>query len=187
MPRVKRHFRWMSLLLAFLLGGCWEYVSSEARQRFEARSGRATVTVYAVDVVRGQAVEHDLRLAQQLAAFLRDEGLADSVVARGSLEVPVRWDHNQAAMARESALAYAAKVKAADIGTDYALYAQILCDPRETQVLGVHFYLAEKSGLVAAGGLTNSHWEEFKAVQPRDRDGGYDVLTRLIRKRWKRA
>jgi hypothetical protein len=48
----------------------------------------------------------------------------------------------------------------------------------------VHFYLAEKSGLLAAGGLTNSQWDEFKRIKPVDRQGGLSVLKEMTKKRW---
>ena len=87
-------------------------------------------------------------------------------------------------MARRSAEAFGAWVIQAQIATDYALLAEILCNPDETQILGVHYYLAEKSGLLAAGGLANSHWEEFERIKPVDRRGGFAVLKEMIQKRW---
>jgi hypothetical protein len=49
---------------------------------------------------------------------------------------------------------------------------EILCDARETPVAGVHFHLADRAGLPASGGLTNSPWKEFKEVRPTDGRGG---------------
>lgn len=35
-------------------------------------------------------------------------------------------------------------------------------------------------------GLSNSHHKEFKAVDPHDWEGGYQVLVEPIKKRWKK-
>lgn len=39
---------------------------------------------------------------------------------------------------------------------------------------------------LGCGGLSNSHHQEFKAVDPHDREGDYQVLVEPIKKRWKR-
>lgn len=51
---------------------------------------------------------------------------------------------------------------------------------------GIHFYLSDRRGLLASGGLTNSKWPEFQEVMPKDRQGGYEVLIRMLREEWKR-
>jgi hypothetical protein len=175
------------LCASIALGGCWSYVSPEAQQRWQARQGRVTVTVFPVHVIRGPVVEQDAALARRLAALLGELGMAEAVVGTPSVEAPFQWGHNQAKMARSSAQAFAAHVEKASIGTQYALLVEILCNPAETEVVGVHFYLAEQSGLLAAGGLANSHWEDFKELQPRDRHGGYEVAARMIRRGWRRG
>jgi len=54
------------------------------------------------------------------------------------------------------------------------------------EVIGVHFYLADRTGRLASGGLTNSHWVEFEAVRPKDRQGGHAVAIRRLRRVWQR-
>lgn len=177
---------WSGLVLTIALGGCWSYVSKEAQHKFESREKPFSVTVYPVDVVLGDRVEHDEDLGQRLVTFLRDESLADPVSGTAEIEVPVDWQANEARMAQLSANAFAAQVKEAGIKTDYALLAQILCNDDETWVGGVHYYLSDRAGKLADGGLSNSDWPEFKEVKPRDRQGGYEVLIRILRRDWKR-
>jgi hypothetical protein len=181
-----RRSTWLWLLLFICLTGCWSYVSKEAQQKFLALDGPFPVTVYPVHIVKGTTVEHDEDLATRLIAFLREENLANPVLGTAAVEVPVTWRHNQARMAHQSATAFADEVKKTGVQTEYALLVEIYCNPAETKVGGVHFYLSDRTGNLASGGLTNSHWEEFKEVQPHDRQGGYEVATRMLRRIWKR-
>ena len=126
----------------------------------------------------------DFALGRELVEWLNAQKIADAKFGRPGVPIPVKWSANQAKMAEQSAQAFGAWVKQANIATDYALLAEILCNRNETEVMGVHFYLAESSGLLAAGGLTNSHWDEFKRIKPLDRQGGFSVLKEMIRKRW---
>ena len=176
----------MWLFLLFTLIGCSSYISKEAQHRFQALEGPFTVTVYPVNVVKGTTVEHDEDLARKVMTFLRQENLADPVLGTAAIEIPVKWGHDQAKMAQQSAIAFASKVKETGIQTEYALLVEILCNTSETRVGGVHFYLSERTGSLAGGGLTNSHWEEFHEVQPHDRQGGYEVAIRMLRRDWKR-
>ena len=187
--KVIRRTAWllMCLLLPITFSGCWSYISKEAQHKFQDLEEPFSVSVYPVNVVKGTTVEHDEDLARKVVTFLRQEKLAEPVLGTAVVEIPVRWRHNQAKMAEQSANAFAAKVKKAAIQTDYALLVEILCNKNETSVGGVHFYLCDRGGLLASGGLTNSHWEEFKEVQPKDRQGGYEVLIRMLRREWKRS
>jgi hypothetical protein len=169
------------------LGGCWSYISKEAQRNFESREGPFSVTVYPVNVVKGATVAHDEALARKVMAFLQRENLADPVLGSVAAELPVRWGANQAKMAQQSAIAFASQVKEGGIQTDYALLAEILCDANEARVLGVHFYLSDRTGLLVDGGLTNSNWKEFKEVRPHDRQGGYEVVVRMLGRKWKRS
>ena len=108
------------------------------------------------------------------------------MLAEAAIDIPFKWERNEAKMAEQSARAFASKVAEAGLQTKYALLVEILCNGSETQVLGVHFYLSDREGRLASGGLTNSGWQEFKEVQPRDRTGGYEVATRMLEKAWTR-
>jgi hypothetical protein len=184
-----RRLAWRILGIAacIALAGCWSYVSPEAQQRLQSRHERISVTVYPMRVIRGPVIDQDEALARRLVAFLAEQGIADAVLGAPPIDTPFRWGHNQAKMAQASAVAFAATVERAAIGTQYALLVEILCNPTETEVGGVHFYLAERGGQLAAGGLTNSHWDEFKEVRPKDRNGGYEVVLRMLHKGWSRG
>ena len=170
--------------MMLILSGCSSYVSKEAREKFERRDGAFTVTVYPVSVVIGQERVHDEQLAAEVIDFLAKEKLADPVMGTDFIDIPVKWGIDQAKMAQRSALKFSDQMEGEDIQTDYALLVEILCNSSETNVGGVHYYLCDKEGNLADGGLTNSHWDEFKEVEPHDRNGGLAVAKLMLRKDW---
>jgi phosphoribosylformimino-5-aminoimidazole carboxamide ribonucleotide (ProFAR) isomerase len=176
----------LAAALTASIAGCWSYVSDDAHERFVSRSGPFSVTLYPVHVMRGPELVHDAALAQALAADLEQQGLAKAVVAQGPIEYSFEGGHNEAKMAKHSAEAFAAQVRGAAITTDYALMVEVLANPGETVVIGVHYYLVERGGAIADGSLTNSHWEEFDKVRPHDRQGGLEVAKLMLRRAWSR-
>lgn len=166
------------------LSGCWSYISKEAKQKFDNREGTFSVTVYPVSVVLGNGRVHDENLAAEVIDFLIRENLAVPVMSNSVIDIPVKWGRNQAKMAQQSAINFSEQIKTEDIKTDYALMVEILCDTSESKVGGVHYFLCDKAGNLADGGLTNSHWPEFKEVEPHDRKGGLAVAKLMLRGGW---
>ncbi|MCF7912543.1 MAG: hypothetical protein K9M99_08450 [Candidatus Cloacimonetes bacterium] len=177
------------LLLFFSLlfiSGCWSYISKEAKEKFDTREGEFSVTVFPVSVVLGPERESDEELAVELIEFLSKESLAVPVMGTDAVNIPVKWGRNQAKMAQQSAIHFSEVMKGVEIQTDYALMVEILCNSGEDRVGGVHFFLCDKDGNLANGGLTNSHWEEFKEIEPHDRQGGLEVAKLMLRRIWLR-
>ena len=172
------------ILLVTLLGGCWRYVSREAHQAFLAREDPISVSVYPVRVVTGPDADYDVDLAEQLVEYFQMEGLAVAELYPQPARIPVEWSHNQAKMAENAAKEFAVYVASADLKTDYALLVDLLCNPNETKVGGIQVYIADQSGRLASGRLSNSHWDEWKEIQPHDRQGGLEVAKRLIQMSW---
>ena len=179
--KVMRRTMCLWLLLSITLIGCNSYISKEAQNRFQALEEPFSVTVYPVNVVKGGTIEHDEKLARKVVSFLQQDNLADPILETTAMEISVKWGRNQAGMAQRSATAFAIKVKEANIQTEYALLVEILGNSDETRVGGVHYYLSDREGNLAAGGLNNSHWEEYKEVKPHNRQGGYEVAIRMLR------
>ncbi|MFA7330548.1 MAG: hypothetical protein WC326_05670 [Candidatus Delongbacteria bacterium] len=174
---------WWILLPPLLLCSCAAYLNQDATRQFAARPADISLTVFPVHVVKGGKLDHDEALARRVAEFLRAEKLAQPTVVATLVEIPVRWRHNQAKMAQTSARAFAQHVKETGLQTDYALLGEILCTPDE-RVIGVHYFVCDRAGRLANGGLTNSHWEEFQTVKPANRQDGCEVLTRMLQRIW---
>ncbi|MCF7918494.1 MAG: hypothetical protein K9N06_01090 [Candidatus Cloacimonetes bacterium] len=178
----------LSLCFALLfLSGCWSYLSKEAQQKFDSREEAFSVTVYPVSVVLGPERVSDDELAAELIDFLKKEDLAAPVLGTGVIDIPVKWGRNQAKMAQQSAINFSEQMKEENIQTDYALMVEILCSSAENKVGGVHYFLCDKDGNLANGGLTNSHWAEFQEVEPHDRQGGLAVAKLMLRNNWHKS
>ncbi len=178
--------RWAACFALALLSGCWTYVTPMAQSRFDSRRDLVTLTIYPPHVAcQGHPTRADPALGRELVDWMNGRRLARATLVRPGVPIAVEWGANQAAMAQRSAEAFGASVARAALPTDYALLVELLCNHEETAVIAVHYYLAERSGLLAAGGLANSHHEEFKRLQPKDRHAGLAVAEAMIERRWR--
>ena len=172
------------LVVALLLSGCYKYISPEASKEFNARGDPFSVSVYPVNVIRPPGTIHpNLRLAEKVVAFLKTEELAKPVLVKEPMLYNFVFSPNQTKIVANSAKAFAARVREAGIGTDYALLVEIMILPNGAPG-GVHYYLSDPEGELADGSFTNDHWDEFKEVQPKTPDDGYEVAIRMLRRIW---
>ncbi|MFC1543028.1 hypothetical protein ACFL4K_00650 [Candidatus Neomarinimicrobiota bacterium] len=177
--------RWTVLLAFLLLMGCGgSIISDAANTLFYENLEPFSITIYPLHVVRGQSIDHDPILAERLAGWLQEQSQALPFVAKDTISVPIEWGVNQARMLRRSAETFSARISESAIETEYALLVEILSNPDESWVGGVHFYLVDQTGRIASAGLSNSHHQVFKDVEPQDREGGYRVLTGMLEASW---
>ncbi|MBC8375069.1 MAG: hypothetical protein H8E26_03420 [FCB group bacterium] len=156
-------------------------IDKGAQKLFLERSGPFEVTVYPVHVVVSETTSADTSLQKELVQYLNDSGLAKAVASGGDVDIPFEWGANQAKMYRRSAEAFAAAVQLDKPATSYALLIETLSMGVENNMGGVHFYLVDTAGKVVAGTLSNSHWEEFKSISPKDRKAGMQVAYTLLK------
>jgi len=185
MPLVNIGYRSsVMLVVALLLSGCYSYISPEASKEFNARVDPFSVSVYPVNVIKPPGTIHpSIRLAEKVVTFLETEELAKPVLVKERVRYDFVFSPNQTKIVANSAKAFAAQVREAGIGTDYALLVEIMILPNG-EPGGVHYYLSDPEGELADGSFTNDHWDEFKAVQPKTPDDGYEVAIRMLRRIW---
>ena len=185
MPLVNLGYRSSILLIvAMLLSGCYQYISPEASKEFNARADPFSVSVYPVNVIRPPGtIQPNIRLAEKVVTFLETEELAKPVLVKEPVLYDFVFSPNQTKIVANSAKAFAAQVREAGIGSDYALLVEIMILPNGVPG-GVHYYLSDPKGELADGSFTNDHWDEFKAVQPKTSDDGYEVAIRMLRRIW---
>jgi hypothetical protein len=172
------------LVFALLIVGCHSYLSPEASKAFKARVEPFSVSVHPVNVIRPPGViQPNTLLAERVVAFLATQGLARPVLSAEPVVYDFLFSSNQAKIVAHSAKAFAAQVKAMDITTDYALLVEIMMLPNGMPG-GVHYYLSDPEGALADGSFTNDHWDEFKTVQPKTPDDGYEVAIRMLQRTW---
>lgn len=173
-------------LLIFLtaVAGCDPVVSDAARRRFEARSGPFAVTVFPIHVISGSQMDHDAELARRLSEFLQSSHLADPIVYAEKIKMPPYYRVTETKRIRLIARHFQRAVDQIDLTTEYAFMAEIVCNPDETKVLGVYFYLADRFGRIASARMANPHHREFQQIHPKDRTDAFRVLTDMIREGW---
>ena len=172
------------LLLVLLLSGCHSYLSPEASEKFNARTEPFTVSVYPVNVIKPPGTIHpSIPLAEKVVTFLETEELAKPVLVKEGMRYDFVFSANQTKIVANSAKAFAAQAKEAGITTDYALLVEIMM-MTNGETGGVHYYLSDPQGELADGSFTNDHWDEFKEVQPKTAEDGYEVAIRMLRRTW---
>ena len=172
------------LLVGLLVSGCYTYISPEASEKFNARTDPFSVSVYPVNVIRPPgSIQPNIRLAENVVTFLETEKLANPVLAKEPVIYDFVFSRNQAKIVAHSAKAFAAQISETGFGTDYARLVEILVVP-DGRPGGIHYYLSDSNGGLADGSFTNDHWDDFKAVQPRTPEDGYEVAIRMLRRNW---
>jgi len=176
----------LTLLMLFLLAaaGCDRVVSEQAQSRFRARSGPFSVTVFPVQVTTGSQVDHDKALAKRFSEFLRSSQLAVPRLSSRSIKKPPFFSISETKRIRLNARYLIRTVDAMDLDTDYAFMAEIVCNPNETRVLGVYFFLSDRFGRIASARMANTHHREFRRIHPENRNDGFRVLREMIREGW---
>ncbi len=174
---------WITLL-CIAVTACNFPISKAAAKKFKDRPGPFSVTVFPVRVVSGGSAEYSYEYCQELVDWLQAENIAKGEICPATIEFPVQWHRNQARMLKESAAAFSEQVKTMDIHCEYALLAEILCNRNKTHVGGVHFYLVSRDGEFVSVGLNNSHWEEYKTIQPRNSHDGLEVAKLMLKSSW---
>ena len=110
--------------------------------------------------------------------------MAHGIPSESVIEFPVQWHRNQAKMFKESALAFSAQSKELHIQSDYALLVEILGNRHKTHVGGVHFFLINQQGEFVNVRLNNSHWDEYKAIEPKNETDGLEVAKLMMKNAW---
>ena len=184
MSLVNLLYRSSILLVVLLLSACYSYLSPEASEEFNARTAPFSVSVYPVNVIKPPGTIHpSIPLAEKVVAFLETEGLAKPVLVKERVRYDFVFSPNQTKIVANSAKAFAAQVREAGLKTDYALLVEIMMLPNG-EPGGVHYYLSDPKGELADGSFTNDHWDEFKEVQPKTAEDGYEVAIRMLRRTW---
>ncbi|MCF7808866.1 MAG: hypothetical protein K9N38_10145 [Candidatus Marinimicrobia bacterium] len=175
------------ILLAgvFLLASCGGLeMSTVAQEAFENRQTPVSITVFPVRIVAGSDAEYSVDLAQSVLDFFRHAEIANGVVSEIPVDFPVQWHRNQAKMLRESAHGFASSVQTMDIQTDYVFLVEVLGNRDKTRVGGIHCYLLTNGGEFVDLRLTNSHWEEYKAINPTHPQDAIEVVKLMLRNAW---
>lgn len=172
-------------VICLVLTGCSGVVRDEDAARFRSQLGSTTIAVYPA-VVRdlGPTVNTtwDQQSADEIAEWLNRNGFGKAIVANGKPPIAAKAGMNQARMFRSSFRAFGEWVEAHPSDSEYACIAEYLM-MRNGTVGGVHVYFVRRDGTPVLGTLSNSHWKEFKKVNPASvRDANQVALGSLERR-----
>lgn len=171
----------MRIAFAALLGlsACWMQGMSGDEKAFRAALGNTGITVFPAVVRTPQGVSWDRQSAVDVAAFFSARGLATAVVSEQNVPLSSKTSFNQARMFRASEAAFRAWLKDHPVSTPYALVLEYLVSGNG-RVGGIHCYVLGAGGERAFVLLLNSHYKEFRAIDPKSpADASRVALARL--------
>lgn len=158
-----------TLLVGFIavflmVSGC-QTENKIARQKFLA--GKAQILVCPVHILENQNSYSDPMLSQRIVDFLNDKGYGVAVLSKLTPPANKEWRHNEAKMLTISINSFAEFVKKCNLPDEtYMLYPEFLKAGPHATIVAVHYCVSNNKGEIAIRGLLNSHWEEFKKVNP---------------------
>ena len=143
-------------------------------QAFKKTARQATLLVYPVHTNNSFSPES----ARNLATGINEKQLARATAAEQGPDVKIAPTMNQQKVLWGLARACSEYVKKNPPAADYVLCTDYLMG--EKAVGGVHLVICNRQGEVVVADLQNSHWPDFKAINPKTRaDCNKLVLKRL--------
>ncbi|MBC8319906.1 MAG: hypothetical protein H8E34_04210 [Bacteroidetes bacterium] len=134
-------------------------------------SGKQKVLVCPVHILSNQESTYDTIMAKKIAAYINDKKYADASVTQLCPPPNNEWRADEAKMLTISIDLFIEYVKTINLPDDtYILYAEFFKSGQNTKVRAVHYCLLNNKGEIAMRGLINSHWDEFKKVNPKTDD-----------------
>jgi len=173
-----------ALTVLLVAGACGSPIDDEVRESFRARLGSTSFTVYPAFLRSPAGNGWDDASAARLAAALLEDGRGQAAVSEARVPITGEVHMNQARIWRESAAEFGAWIAAHPPETDYAILAEYIGVPAETQAFGVHAYVVDRSGKLVDGVLLNSHHEGFAAAHPRSAAECTELLVTVMREQW---
>ena len=169
-------------LLTLTTGGCGGVEDAEAAKLFDASLGDMTVTVFPA-YVRDSDPHYDATESAKIADFLQSEGYADCTLSDVDVPIAGDWGMDESKMYRNSLKSFQNYLAAHPVDTDYALLPEYLMG--RDAVGGVHIYVVARDGRVPFGTGVNSHFAEFKEVDPKTVADATEVAIRRMRNEFK--
>jgi hypothetical protein len=141
------------------------------------KRGEYNLLVTPVHVLDNQQNYYDSLSSQKIVDYINSNHYAD---AKPTQLVPPpnnEWRANEAKMLTISIDKFKDFIKNSNLPDNtFVLYPEFLKGGQASSVYAVHYCLVNNKGEVAMRGLLNSHWEEFKSVNPKSNDDCVSVF-----------
>jgi hypothetical protein len=145
----------------------------ERQEAFKKAAPTATVLIYPAHAGDQMSSKNATHLAQ----MINEAKLLKATAAAQGPQLEVKPDMNEQKMLWGMARAFSAEVQAHPPESDYVLYADYLMG--KNAVGGVHFAICDSKGQLVIVDFQNSHWDDFKAINPKSAED----CDRLVLKR----
>ena len=133
--------------------------------------GETKVLVCPVHILDNQSSSYDTISSKKIVHYINEKKYADASTTVLCPPANNEWRPNEAKMLTKSINLFVDYVNKSNIPDNtYILYAEFLKLGKESRVGGVHYCLLNNKGEIAMRGLINSHWDEFKKVNPKTND-----------------
>lgn len=154
-----------ALTIIFIMSGC---VTENKSVLSSFKTGKSTVLVCPVHILTSRNSTYDNLTSQGIADYLNSKNYAGAEVTTLCPPPNNRWRHNEAKMLTESSDLFVNYVKQQNLPDNtFMLYPEFYKGGPEDIIIAVHYLLLNNKGEIAMRGLINSHWPEFKQVNPK--------------------
>lgn len=171
---------WPAALL--VIGGCINIHSRQANKELRAKLGKTSFTIFPTFLRTGGTRSYDAASAASIAAFIAQDKLGDVVVSKAEVPIPGGWHHNEAAMLKESVVAFKTYLADHPAKSDYAVMAEFLRHKKGRQASGIHCSIIDGQGRIAYALLMNSHYKPFARANLTTPEACTDLLISVLRK-----
>ena len=131
-------------------------------------SGKTKVLVCPVHILSNQESSFDTIISKKIVEYINGKKYAVASVTQLCPPANNEWRANEAKMLTISIDLFIEFVKKNNLPDDtYILYPEFLKAGANSSVIAVHYSLVNNKGEIVLRGLLNSHWEEFKKVNPK--------------------
>ncbi len=134
-------------------------------------SGKTKVLVCPVHILDNQKSLYDTISSKKIVEYINSKKYADASTTQLCPPANNEWRGNEAKILTISINLFIEFVKNNNLPEDtYILYPEFLKAGQNSTVMAVHYCLLNNKGEIAMRGLLNSHWDEFKKVNPKTDD-----------------
>jgi hypothetical protein len=135
------------------------------------KSGKVKLLVCPVHILDNQKSYYDTISSLLIVDYINEKKYAEARTTKLIPPANNEWRANEARILTISINKFIEFVKKSNLPTDtYILYPEFLKAGPYSGIAAVHYCLLNNKGEIAMRGLINSHWEEFKKVNPKTTD-----------------
>ena len=165
MQRIKFYPLLGLIAVLILLNSC-QTENKTARQNFV--SGNTKLLVCPVHILDNQVSYYDTISSKKIIDYINVNNYASASFTHLYPPANNKWQANEAKILTNSINLLVEFVKKNNLPNDtYMLYPEFLKAGSAPTVVAIHYCLVNNKGDVVFRGLINSHWDEFKKVNPK--------------------